>query len=123
MSASRSPKDPEFELFDRFPLTHNDSDVTARVAAAFVAHFGKRSTALPMQTASGDFSDIPSALGVRYTYWGLGGIDPDVYRRAEVAARAQGDIPVNDSATFAPVIQPTLDAGTEAVVVVALEWL
>ena len=28
------------------------------------------------QTASEDFSDIPTALGVPYTYWGLGGIDP-----------------------------------------------
>ncbi|WP_411742733.1 peptidase dimerization domain-containing protein [Rhodococcus sp. IEGM 1366] len=33
--ASRSPKDPEFVLFDRFPLTDNDSDATERVAAAF----------------------------------------------------------------------------------------
>jgi hippurate hydrolase len=33
------------------------------------------------------------------------------------------DIPVNHSATFAPVIQPTCDTGTEALVVAALEWL
>ncbi|WP_094275954.1 amidohydrolase [Rhodococcus sp. OK302] len=121
--ASRSPKDPEFELFDRFPLTANDSDATARVAAAFVGYFGERSVVLPMQTASEDFSDIPTALGVPYTYWGFGGIDPDVYRRAELAGRVSEDVPVNHSAVFAPVIQPTLDTKTEALVVAALAWL
>lgn len=121
--ASRSPKDPEFELFDRFPLTDNDSDTTARIVASFAEHFGERSVVLPMQTASEDFSDIPAALGVPYTYWGVGGIDPDVYRQAELAGRVSEDVPVNHSATFAPVIQPTLDTGTEALVVAALVWL
>jgi hypothetical protein len=30
---------------------------------------------------------------------------------------------VNHSAAFAPVIQPTLDTGTQALVVAALAWL
>jgi hypothetical protein len=75
------------------------------------------------QTASEDFSDIPTALGVPYTYWGLGGIDPDTYRRAVDAGRVAQDIPANHSAGFAPVIQPTLDTGTQALVVAALAWL
>ena len=33
------------------------------------------------------------------------------------------DIPVNHSATFAPVLQPTLDTGTQALVAAALAWL
>ncbi|QZS52837.1 amidohydrolase [Rhodococcus opacus] len=121
--ASRSPRDPEFELFDRFPPTVNDPDTTARVADAFAAHFGDRSGVMPMQTASEDFSDIPTALGVPYTYWGFGGIDPDTYRTAEQAGRVSEDVPVNHSAAFAPVVQPTLDTGTEALVVAALAWL
>jgi hippurate hydrolase len=121
--ASGSPRDPEFELFDHFPLTDNDPDTTARVAAAFDAHFGDRSTTMPIGTASEDFSDIPTALGVPYTYWGLGGIDPDTYRTAELAGRVYQDIPVNHSVAFAPVLQPTLDTGTEALVVAALAWL
>jgi len=28
--ASRSPKEPDFELFDRFPPTHNDPATTGR---------------------------------------------------------------------------------------------
>jgi hypothetical protein len=33
------------------------------------------------------------------------------------------DIPVNHSASFAPVLQPTLDTGTTALVTAALAWL
>ena len=121
--ASGSPKDPEFELFDHFPLTSNDPDVTARVAAAFTDQFGDRAEELPQQTASEDFSDLPAAFGVPYTYWGLGGTDPELYRKAEEAGRVTQDVPVNHSASFAPVIQPTLDTGTTAMVVAALAWL
>ena len=121
--ASGSPKDPEFELFDQFPITDNDPATTERVAAAFTEIFGERAGPLPRQTASEDFSDIPTALGVPYTYWGIGGTDLDTYRTAEQAGRIAQDIPVNHSATFAPVIQPTLDTGTQALVVAALAWL
>ena len=121
--ASRSPKDPEFELFDRFPPTQNDPATTARVRAAFDALFRDRAQDLPLQTASEDFSDIPNALSVPYTYWGIGGIDPDAYHRAVEAGRVSQDIPVNHSPAFAPVIQPTLDTGTQAMVAAALAWL
>ena len=59
------PQEPEFELFDRFPLTDNDAGghragrrgVRATTSAS-------RARTLPLQTASEDFSDIPNALGV-----------------------------------------------------------
>jgi amidohydrolase len=121
--ASRSPAEPEFELFDRFPPTHNDAATTARVRAAFDGLFGDRAQDLPLQTASEDFSDIPNALSVPYTYWGIGGIDPGTYHRAAAAGRVSEDIPVNHSPTFAPVVQPTLDTGTRAMVAAALAWL
>lgn len=85
--------------------------------------FGERSRDLPLQTASEDFSDIPNALGVPYCYWGIGGIDSELYRKAEEASRLDQDIPVNHSLLFAPVIQPTLDTGTEALVAGTLAWL
>ncbi|WP_285708244.1 amidohydrolase [Microtetraspora sp. NBRC 16547] len=121
--ASRCPKAPEIELFDRFPLTDNDPVTTGRVAAAFGEFFGDRAGPMGRQTASEDFSDIPNALGVPYTYWGIGGIDPETYRRAEATGRVAQDIPVNHSAAFAPVPQPTLDTGSQALVVAALAWL
>jgi metal-dependent amidase/aminoacylase/carboxypeptidase family protein len=122
-TASGSPKPPELELFDRFPVTDNDPDATARVAAAFAEHFGDAAQQLPRQTASEDFSDIPTALGVPYSYWGIGGIDPAAYQQAEAVGRVSQDIPVNHSAKFAPVIQPTLDTGVQALVTAALAWL
>jgi hippurate hydrolase len=121
--ASGSPQKPEFEAYERYPLTTNDDATTARVAGAFTGYFGDRAQALPQQSASEDFSDIPAALGVPYTYWGIGGTDPGAYRKAEQAGRVQQDIPVNHSAAFAPVIQPTLDTGTQALVAAALAWL
>ena len=122
-AASDCPEEPEFELFDRFPLTDNDEATTERVAGAFADFFGEQSRPVGQQSASEDFSDIPSALGVPYTYWFIGGMDADVYAAAEQAGRVAQDIPVNHSARFAPVIQPTLDTGTQALVVAALAWL
>jgi len=121
--ASGSPKDPEFELFDRFPVTDNDAATTERVAEAFAEFFGDRAQPMGQQSASEDFSDVPTAFGTPYTYWGVGCVDPDAYRRAVDAGRVAQDIPVNHSATFAPLIQPTLDTGTQALVVAALDWL
>src|SRR3954465_7054514 len=85
--ASGSPKEPEFELFDRFPLTDNDPAATGRVAAAFEDFFGSQAVPAGQQSASEDFSDIPAALGVPYTYWFIGGIDAAVYDAAEQAGR------------------------------------
>ena len=121
--ASDAPSAPEFELFDRFPLTENQPEVTSRVVEAFAQHFGERAGELPRQTASEDFSDLPAAFGAPYTYWGIGGADPGLYAQAQAAGRVAQDVPVNHSARFAPVLQPTLDTGTTAMVVAALAWL
>ena len=121
--ASDSPRDPEFELFDRFPITDNDPKTTEQVAEAFADFFADRAGLIPQQSASEDFSDIPNSLGAPYTYWCIGGINPATYRQAEEAGRVAQDIPVNHSAAFAPDLQPTLDTGTQALVVAALAWL
>jgi hypothetical protein len=110
-------------LFDRFPLTDNDGTTTERVAQAFREFFGERAGPLSQQTASEDFSDVPNALGTPYTYWGVGCIDADTYRAAEQAGRVAQDVPVNHAPNFAPVIQPTCDTGTQALVVATMSWL
>jgi amidohydrolase len=121
--ASDCPREPEFELFDRFPLTDNDPGATERVAAAFADLFGDRAAPVGQQSASEDFSDLPSALGAPYTYWFIGGVEAAAYDAAARAGRIAQDIPVNHSAGFAPVVQPTLDTGTQALVAGALAWL
>lgn len=110
--ASGSPEPPTFEYYDQFPLTDNDPAVTAKVTDAFRTHFGEeRVVELGRITASEDFSRIPDAFGTPYTYWGVGGFAP-----------GEQSYP-NHSPYFAPAIQPTLDAGTEAIVVAALAYL
>lgn len=107
-----SPREPEFEYYDGFPLTDNDPAVTAAVTAAFREYFGaERVHRLDPVPASEDFSTVPDALGVPYTYWGLGGFAP--------GRRRVG----NHNPGFAPVLEPTLWTGTEAAVVAALAYL
>jgi hippurate hydrolase len=109
--AAGSPQPPTFEYYDQFPLTDNDADVTSKVGAAFAQHFGPdRVIPLGRIPASEDFSRVPDAFGTPYTYWGVGGFP-----------RGEG-VP-NHSPFFAPLIQPTLDTGTEAIVVAALAYL
>ena len=120
--ASGSPKDPDFETLDSYPLTDNDADTTRRVAAAFSAHFGDRALQWDQQTASEDFSNIPRAAGIPYTYWAIGGTDPQTYRTAEKNGHLD-DLPANHSPKFLPPLQPTLRAGTEALTAAALAWL
>jgi hippurate hydrolase len=122
-TASGSPKPPEFELYDHYPVTVNDADATARVAAAFARHFGAQAATLDRQSASEDFSEIPDALGTPYTYWGVGCADPARYAEAAAAGTVATDIPANHSPDFAPVMTPTLETGTAAAVVAALAWL
>ncbi|MFD1210613.1 amidohydrolase [Arthrobacter sp. GCM10027362] len=121
--ASGAPREPEFEIFDRFPLTENDAGTTARVAAAFRSHFGDRAGVLDLQTASEDFSDIPRAAKIPYTYWAIGGTDPQAWSAAVQNGRVHEEIPANHSPRFLPVLQPTLRTGTEALVTAALAWL
>lgn len=121
--ASNCPREPSFDLFGRFPLTDNDASVTRRVAEAFTGFFGERAGRLGRWSASEDFSHLADALGVPYTYWGLGGIETGLFDRAAREGRMDQDVPVNHSATFAPVVQPTLTTGTQALVVAALAWL
>jgi hippurate hydrolase len=120
--ASGSPQDPDFETVGSFPLTVNDPAITDRVAAAFAAHFDGHALEIDRQTVSEDFSNIPNAAGVPYTYWGMGFTDEKTYRAAEKAGRLQ-DLPTNHSPKFLPPLQPTLRTGTEALVTAALAWL
>ena len=120
--ASGSPKDPEFETTFSFPVTDNDAAATGRVATAFAAHFGDKADEIPRQTVSEDFSKIPDAAGVPYTYWGLGYTDRDTYLAAEKDGRLD-DLTSNHSPKFLPPMQPCLRTGTEALVAAALAWL
>lgn len=110
--AGGCPREPEFDYYESFPLTDNDPAVTDRVTRAFVDHFGQdRVHPLARVPASEDFSIIPDAFGVPYTFWGFGGFLPGM------------PVVPNHNPRFAPAVQPTLQTATEAVVAAALAYL
>ncbi|MEU5836691.1 amidohydrolase [Streptomyces diacarni] len=123
-AASGADRDPEFETLSEFSVTDNDEEATNRIATAFEASFGRdRALTVGLVPASEDFGELPAGLGCPSSYWGLGGIDPDTYRKAERAGTVDRDIPSNHSSRFAPVVQPTLDMGVRALVTASLAWL
>ncbi|MEV6165624.1 amidohydrolase [Streptomyces sp. NPDC052052] len=121
--ASGATRAPQIEEGTSFPPTVNDDGVTREVTAAFAAKFGERAVTAELQSASEDFSRIPDAFGTPYTYWALGCIDPDTYQAARQRGTVAQEIPVNHSARFAPVLQPTLDTGVQALVTAAITHL
>lgn len=122
--ASGSPRSPESEYFDQYPLTENDPKVTEIITSTFRNYFGAETVLdLGQVTASEDFSHIPDALRTPYIYWGVGCTYPEKYEQARKAGRVEQDVPVNHSEFFAPAIQPTLTAGTQALKVAALTYL
>lgn len=110
--AGNCEKEPDIEVYDSFPLTDNDAEITEHVTNAFKDHFSadKVVNYKPM-TASEDFSAIPRAFEIPYLYWGFGGFTADQ------------SIYANHNPKFAPAIQPTLRTGTEAALVAILSYL
>ena len=128
--ASGATKEPLWESTSSFPFTINDKEVTETIAKAFTKHFGDMHDAESMTLGgSEDFSTLATEApnknggkGVPYSYWTFGGTDPSKFKDA-VEKNALESIPINHSAYFAPVIQPTMSTGVDAAVVAALSFL
>ena len=120
--ASGAPKPPEFSDLGSYPLTHNDPDATARVAEAFRTQFGERAREGKPASASEDFSVFGRTWNVPYVFWFVGGTDPATYEAARKAGTVR-DIPSNHSPRFAPVLDPTLKTGLQAMLSAASAWL
>src|SRR5215470_2332357 len=121
--ASGAPRKPEITVLDRYALVKNDAEATKRVAGAFREYFpaeGVQET--QPTTASEDFGCFGSEWHSPSVFWFVGGTDPDVYAKAQAAGKI-GEIPTNHNPGFAPVINPTLKAGVEAMVVATQAWL
>lgn len=124
LQASGSPHEPTTEWGERYPVTVNDLDATARVNAAFASEFGAEAVLEPgALSGSEDVGNLATAAGVPLVYWLLGGGEPETVRAAIAAGTVETDIPSNHSPFFAPVAQPTIDVGVRALVAAAREWL
>jgi amidohydrolase len=119
-----APRDPEIETTASFPALTNDVDTTATVAEAFEAHFGaERTIQAPLVPASEDFGRFAARGGFPSTFWFVGGADADKWGEAFAAGRLAEDIPSNHSPYFAPVQEPTLSTGIEAMITATMCWL
>ena len=121
-AASNAPKEPEFTDLDSYPLTENDAAATAKVAAAFHAEFGDKAHETGPASASEDFSIFGRSWKVPYVFWFVGGTDPQTYLEAKKNNNINS-IPSNHSPKFAPVINPTLKTGLQAMMTAAVAWL
>lgn len=122
--ASGAVVPPKLEYEERYPITFNDPEATHRTMAAFGNAFGASRLFDPgALSGSEDVGMLATAAGVPLVYWFLGMVEPSVYEAAKEAGTIFSDIPTNHSPQFAPLIQPTIDTGVQALVVAAREWL
>lgn len=122
--ASGAVTPPTFVTEQVLPPTINDAAATARTTAAFEGAFGAE-TVFDPGTAGGseDVSWLARDAGVPLVFWFLGGADSITFAAAVAAGTVESDIPSNHSPFYAPVVQPTLTHGVQALTVAALEWL
>ena len=110
-------------MLSEFPLTRNDDAATRRVVAALERRFGtQRVSEVGPATASEDFGLFGTAWDVPSVFWVVGGIDPATYEKAREAGKID-TLPANHAPNFAPVIDPTLRTGVEAMLAAAGAWL
>ncbi|KAH8682740.1 hypothetical protein BX600DRAFT_485880 [Xylariales sp. PMI_506] len=122
-AAANSPKDPMFEPTGTAPPLVNNESVTAQLMDSFSCHFGDQyETSNDVTPASEDFGELAIAVNRPYCFWGLGGHDLADWDQ-RVKEGGVSSIPGNHSPFYAPVIQPTLKAGAEALAVGALTFL
>lgn len=123
-AASGAVEEPTVKFGERYPVTVNEPEATARVTAAFTSEFGEDRIFDPGAiSGSEDVGNLATAAGVPLVYWMLGGGDPATVAAAMAAGTVDTDIPSNHSPYFAPLAQPTIDTGVRALVVAAREWL
>jgi hippurate hydrolase len=111
---------PKIELSLDAHAVLNDQAVTSRTAAVLKQFFGAQAKEQPAVTpASEDFAEF-LRTGVPGTFLTVGATDPKL-----VSAAAAGGAPVpgNHSPQFAPVPEPTIKAGVEAMTLTVMNLL
>ena len=95
----------------------NDGAITERVAAAFNAAFGDQAHAVPKPlSGSEDYSEFINA-GVPSLYFFIGSYEP---QRVADAKKSGITLPVNHSPMYAPVPEPTIRTGVEAMTIAVM---
>jgi hippurate hydrolase len=118
LMAGASP--PDVKITAGAKAVINDADLAARGGVVLKAAFGDKAVLLPAPgSASEDYSEFIIA-GVPSFYFGIGGLDP---KAVAEAAATNTPLPGNHSPEFAPVPEPTIRTGTQAMSLVLLDVL
>lgn len=122
-AASAAPRPPDLTWTMSAPLLVSDPAATQATVAAFADHFGEQCLLpMPVVSASEDVGVFGEAAGVPTVFWFWGGLEPETALAALRDGRIDS-LPGNHSPHFAPVIEPTLSTGIQALTVAALTWL
>ncbi|MBW8486748.1 amidohydrolase [Actinomadura parmotrematis] len=126
-AASGAPRDPEIVTLESLPPVRNDPAASARTQEGFTADLGPGLVvdAGPV-TGSEDVGLFAETAGVPCVYWLLGGADPQLFAQASdftELERIARDLPSNHSPHFAPVIEPTVTTGVNALLSAARTWM
>jgi amidohydrolase len=111
---------PEVKITSGAKAVVNDAELAQRSGAVLKAAFGDKAVLSPAPgSASEDYSEFITA-GVPSFYFGIGGLDPNSVAQAMAT---QTPLPGNHSPEFAPVPEPTIRTGTQAMSLVLLDVL
>lgn len=111
---------PEIRITAGAKAVVNDAALATRSGAVLKAAFGDKAALAPQPgSASEDYSEFVMA-GVPSFYFALGGIDP---KEIAEAKDNHAQVPGNHSPEFAPVPEPTIRTGVEAMSLVLLDVL
>jgi hippurate hydrolase len=123
-SAAGMTTPPTIEVLEHAPPTINDGPASERVRTVLRAALGDASVIdMGAVTGSEDVSLLATAAEAPLVFWFTGGADPVAFAAATAAGTVETDIPGNHSPYFAPVLEPTIDRGVEALVIAAREFL
>ncbi|MCJ1296363.1 hypothetical protein MMC34_007929 [Xylographa carneopallida] len=119
--ASGAEQEPLIESTSSFPTTVNDEEATGTLQKMFVDYFGQDfDIDLPRVNGSEDFSALATSIGKPCSFWMIGGTDPATFDENKGTPEK---IPSNHSPFFAPIMQPTIRIGTDAMTVAAMTFL
>ncbi|MFW0795082.1 amidohydrolase [Gordonia sp. CPCC 205515] len=128
-TVSGAPKEPEYTALNNFPLTVNDAAATETVVDALTGAFGPDRVQAMLRPLAGseDFGVFGDAAGCPSVFWHFGGTDPKLFGdndTKEIGARSAlpAAVPTNHSPFFAPIIDPTLQTGIQALLAAAAAW-
>ena len=119
--ASAATHEADITEIENVPPLINSPDIVGPLNESFKNFFSSSVEEMQPDTASDDFS-VLAPEGIPYAYWNFGSED---HRTWENACKNDtlNQLPGNHSARYAPLIEPTLKAGMNALAIAALTFL